>query len=580
MAVYQLPPLLSNFCPSTKLIPVEIRKFSVVKTHKRCNIHVPVRHFIRNVIANELDDHTTIPSSEYKPSNIWVYDYIQSLDSKYLEETYAKQRDKLKEEVRRIVDNMVNPLHQLELIEVIQRLGLCHHFKDEINRILDDVYKKNAGGKLRNSLEFRLLRQHGYNVSTEVFNSFHNENNNIKEMLSLYEASYLSIEGETILDEAKDFTRKYLKEFVLNINEDDYMSLLVRHALEIPLHWRMHRLEAWWFIDIYERFPNANPFLLDLAKLDFNIIQATHQEDLKLALSWWRTTELENLSFVRDRLMESFFSSVGMAYEPHLGDFRRFFAIITQLITVTDDVYDVRGTLEELKIFTDAVDRWDMNVMDNLPDDLKICFCALSNFENEVASKIGANIIPSMRKVWADYTKVILAEAKWNFNGYKPTLQEHLANTWFSTGIPVTLFQAYFSLANSITKESLDCLEKYPDIIRCSSVIFRLVDDLVTFSDESETPTTVWCYMNETGASEKQAKEKIRFLIEKTWKEMNKYLITNSPLPHAYIEVVMNAARVSLCLYEHGDGFTDQETEIKEKILSLISKPIPFIITE
>ena len=36
----------------------------------------------------------------------------------------------------------------------------------------------------------------------------------LKGMLSLYEASFLSIEGENILDETRDFSAKHLEEYV------------------------------------------------------------------------------------------------------------------------------------------------------------------------------------------------------------------------------------------------------------------------------------------------------------------------------------------------------------------------------
>lgn len=104
-------------------------------------------------------------------------------------------------------------------------------------------------------------------------------------MLYLYEASYLSFSGESVLDEARDFTAKHLKQInrrIKNINENDDTLLLVGHALELPLHWRMLRMEARWFIDVYERRHDMDSTLLELAKLDFNMVQAVHQEDLKL----------------------------------------------------------------------------------------------------------------------------------------------------------------------------------------------------------------------------------------------------------------------------------------------------------
>jgi len=99
-------------------------------------------------------------------------------------------------------------------------------------------------------------------------------------MLSLYEASFHLFEDEPILDEARDFTSKFLKEF-LDQYGDKYRPLQISHALEHPLHWGIPRWEARSFIDIYERQQNKNHDLLQFAKLDFNIVQSLYQEELK-----------------------------------------------------------------------------------------------------------------------------------------------------------------------------------------------------------------------------------------------------------------------------------------------------------
>ncbi|GLT50645.1 hypothetical protein SLA2020_373470 [Shorea laevis] len=140
-------------------------------------------------------------------------------------------------------------------------------------------------------------------------------------MLYLYEASFHSVEGESILDAAKAFATKHLKEYIkVNRGKDMYLSTLVSHALELPLHWRMLRMEARWFIEVYQQSPLVNSILLDLAKLDFNLVQATHQEDLKHASRWWKRTGLgEKLGFIRDRLAENFLWPIGELYEPYYG---------------------------------------------------------------------------------------------------------------------------------------------------------------------------------------------------------------------------------------------------------------------
>ncbi|KAJ7950495.1 Alpha-terpineol synthase, chloroplastic [Quillaja saponaria] len=83
MAAHQLP-LPPNICILNKSHPVEIRNYSPVKSHRRsCNIHFPVRRQLHCMTATNISDQATVPRSEEKPSNIWMYDYIQSLSSEY-----------------------------------------------------------------------------------------------------------------------------------------------------------------------------------------------------------------------------------------------------------------------------------------------------------------------------------------------------------------------------------------------------------------------------------------------------------------------------------------------------------------
>ncbi|THF95240.1 hypothetical protein TEA_019895 [Camellia sinensis var. sinensis] len=228
----------------------------------------------------------------------------------------------------------------------------------------------------------------------KVFNSFRDKFGNFKKslcedtkgLLSLYEASYLLMEDESILEEARDFTAKHLKEWLRKESIDPNLGMLVSHALELPLHWAMPRMEARWFIDAYERRLDMNAKLLEFAKLDFNMLQAIHQEDLKHAPRWWESTGWgKKLPFVRDRVVENYLWSLGEAFEPKFQNFRSMETRINILATCVDDVYDAYGTLDELQLFTNAIDRWDVNAVEQLPDYMKICFLGLFNTINEMA---------------------------------------------------------------------------------------------------------------------------------------------------------------------------------------------------
>ena len=70
-----------------------------------------------------------------------------------------------------VEDPAQNPLEKLELIDVIQRLGVSYHFENEIKEVLQQIIDNQWEHGDDNdelytvALRFRLLRQQGYNVS-------------------------------------------------------------------------------------------------------------------------------------------------------------------------------------------------------------------------------------------------------------------------------------------------------------------------------------------------------------------------------------------------------------------------------
>ncbi|KAG6701058.1 hypothetical protein I3842_08G145300 [Carya illinoinensis] len=547
--------------------------------------------------VNEISDGpvTTRRAANYQPA-LWKDDYILSLTSEYVGESYTRRADQLKAEVRRMFHKVVGPLEKLELIDVLQKLGLSYHFEDEVKITLEAMYDTIHRGDIwkenlyATALEFRLLRQHGYSVPQEIFSIFMNEKGKFKArhcddtkgLLYLFEASFLSIDGETILDEAREFATKQLQEY-LEQNENQNLSTFVSHALELPLHWRMLRLEARWFIDTYRREVGMNSVLLELAELDFNMVQAIHQQDLKQESRWWKSTGLgEKMGFARDRLMVNFLWTVGKSFQPHFGYGRRMITKLNCLITTIDDIYDVYGSLDELELFTDIIERWDVNGIDQLPYYMQICFLTLNNLVNEMAFDIlkeqEFNVIQYLRKAWIDQCRSYLVEAKWYYMGYTPTLQEYSQNAWISISGPVILAHAYCFTTVPMTKETLASMEDNTNVSYWSSMILRLANDLGTSSIElkrGDIPKSIQCYMNETGASEKDAREHIRYLISEAWKKMNEERATSSSFSQAFVEYAMNLARTAQCIYQYGDGHGIQDRETRDKVLSLIINPIP-----
>ncbi|MFQ6666935.1 hypothetical protein Gotur_033127, partial [Gossypium turneri] len=173
---------------------------------------------------------------------------------------------------------------------------------------------------------------------------------------------------------------------------------------------------------------------------------------------------------------------------------------------------------------------------------------------------------------WTNLCKSYLVEAKWYYTGYTPTLQEYMNNAWISVSGCVILGYSYLATGR-ITEEGLHHIQEcHPNIIYWSCIIVRLADDLGTSSYElkrGDVPKSIQCYMNESGASEEEARGHIWKLIDATWKKMNEEQTTKSPFSQTFIEIVMDFTRVALLLYQNGDGFGIEGNETKDRVLSL-----------
>lgn len=63
------------------------------------------------------------------------------------------------------------------------------------------------------------------------------------------------------------------------------------------------------------------------------------------------------LPFTRDRVTEVYFCwALSIYFEPEYA-FARTLCKVTTLTSILDDIYDLHGTLEELELFTEAIER-------------------------------------------------------------------------------------------------------------------------------------------------------------------------------------------------------------------------------
>ncbi|KAH0467983.1 hypothetical protein IEQ34_003016 [Dendrobium chrysotoxum] len=173
-------------------------------------------------------------------------------------DVHEKRREKLKEDVKHLIKEK-SFADQLKLFDSLQKLGVAYHFEEEIKYLLNLM--KVSEEKLRMeftedvhvmALYFRLSREHGFEVSKDLLvKSYRDEKgcfkpcvfHDIKGPLSLYEASFLSMDGEDEIDEAKEFAVKHLNDCMRsNSSTNRVLAKHISLALELPLHHRIQKL--------------------------------------------------------------------------------------------------------------------------------------------------------------------------------------------------------------------------------------------------------------------------------------------------------------------------------------------------
>ncbi|AES66808.1 putative lyase [Medicago truncatula] len=547
------------------------------------------------------------PIVDFSPS-IWGDVFLQ-YDSQPMEinDNMKTQVQMQKEEVRKIFQSSSNDISQkLNFIDSLQRLGISYHFEREIDEALEQIHKNLTKNKEITTkegslhflaLEFRLLRKKGYHISSdEIFEKFKNNKGSLNEniskdvqgMWSLYEAAQLRIHDEDILDEALDFTYSHLNSLITN-ELSPFLAKQLCQCLRTPLHKGVPRLETRCYISSYGEEPSHSKVLLNFAKLDFNTVQKMHQNEIGSITKWWKDSEFAtNVPYARDRVAEAYFWPLAMSYEPKYSTARKMVGKLVTCVSLLDDTYDAYGTVEELELFTEAMQRWDINVIQSLPESMKVVFNSIVELCDEIETTIVENGTSSL--VFIQYVKQnfyklarsYFVESKWCSEGYIPTYDEYKANGSISSSYPLQIL-SFIGLGEFSNDEILDWIFNYPTIIDAISAHGRLADDISSHKFEQErvhVASAVECCMKQYDMSGEEAYNFIRKEIENYWKVMNEECLKLDNIPRPVLEFIMNVARVTEFAYENfEDKYTKPEL-LKDYIVALLVDPISIELSE
>ncbi|KAF5478797.1 hypothetical protein F2P56_005327 [Juglans regia] len=404
--------------------------------------------------------------------------------------------------------------------------------------------------------------------------------NDVKGILSLYEATHLRVKGEDILDEALVFTTTHLESVASQLSGS--LAAQVTHALKQPIWKALQRLEARHYFSVYQEDASHDQVLLKFAKLDFNLLQKVHQKELSEIARWWKDLDFSRkLPFIRDRVVECYFWVLGVYFEPQYCSARRMLTKVISMISVIDDIYDVYGTIEELDLFTEAIERWEMSAADKLPEYMKMSYQALLDVYTEMEQNLGEEksyrvqyAIKAMKKQVTAYHQ----EAKWFHQKYIPTMDEYMPLALVSSTHAMLATTSLVGMGELVTKDSFEWLFSDPKMVTASAVVGRLMDDIVSHTFEQKrghVASAVECYMTQHGVTEEEAVHELRKQVTDAWKDINKECLYPTEVPMPILMRVLNLSRVCDVVYKDEDGYTHAGIVLKDFVASLMVDPVP-----
>ncbi|GKV50436.1 hypothetical protein SLEP1_g57139 [Rubroshorea leprosula] len=206
---------------------------------------------------------------------------------------------------------------------------------------------------------------------------------------------------------------------------------------------------------------------------------------------------------------------------------------------------------EELKIFEKCIERWDIGVIDQLPNYMKLAYQALldlySAIEGDVAKEGRQYAAHYGKESMKQLAKSYLVEAKWREEGCVPSYEEYMHNGLISSGIPLVI-AAWERVMNDVASHQFE-------------------------RQRDHHASAVECYMKQHCVSKEEAVESLKREIVDAWKVINKEGMIPTIFPTPLITRIVNMTRTLDLLNKDDDAYT-RSYLLKDQIASLFVDPI------
>ncbi|XP_047051207.1 syn-copalyl diphosphate synthase, chloroplastic-like [Lolium rigidum] len=248
----------------------------------------------------------------------------------------------------------VDLYEHLWVVDRLMRLGISRYFTSEITECLEYVFRHWSDEGLcftrdnsvsdidDTAMGFRLLRLHGYHVSSRVFKHFEKDgkfycfageaNQSVTAMFSLYRASQVAFPGEDDLQWSETYSREFLVNRRASNNLKDKWLIPkdlpgeIGYVLDLPWRASLPRIETRMYLEqyggsgdvwiakvLYRMFLISNDLLLEAAKADFGSFQRLCRLELHGLQEWCNR---KNLAVSPKSVLQAYFLAAASIFEP------------------------------------------------------------------------------------------------------------------------------------------------------------------------------------------------------------------------------------------------------------------------
>ena len=176
----------------------------------------------------------------------------------------------------------------------------------------------------------------------------------------------------------------------------------------------------------------------------------------------------------------------------------------------------------------------------------------------------------------------------------------------YTTGYSLLISISLLGMGNMVTNDVLQWVSRRPKIIEGSTIICRLMDDIVShkvYYPSKATPTkfnflkvnyiylyvflfqfeqerehvasAVECYIEQYGCSEEEACVELHKQVVDAWKDVNEACLHPIAVPMPILMRTVNFSRVMNVIYSDEDGYTNSNGKTKFIIESLLVNSVP-----